>query len=143
MQDQGYFGRTDGIVQVLLPMPFINRNQGGIRQAMADVTAAQRARTNGARSAKSTAPVYERYASSANRVRYYRESILPVAQETLDLVRRLYAAGEYPFLNFLTAQRTYFQTNQQYLQSLLDLRTAAAQIEGLLLSNSLGTAPGS
>jgi cobalt-zinc-cadmium efflux system outer membrane protein len=89
------------------------------------------------------APVYERYASAAYRVRRYRESILPVAEETLNLVRRLYAAGEYPFLNLLNAQRTYFQTNQQYLQSLLDLRTSASQIEGLLLSNSLGTAPGS
>src|SRR6185295_7250795 len=42
MQDQGFKGgKTDGIAQVLLPLPFINRNQGAISQAMADITAAE------------------------------------------------------------------------------------------------------
>jgi len=123
-------------------MPFINRNQGGIRQALADVTGAQRALEQTELNLQNRlAPVYERYASSAYRVRHFRESILPIAQETLDDVRKLWSRGEYPFLNYLYAQRVYFQQNQLYLQSLLDLRTSSAQIEGLLLNNSLGTAP--
>ena len=85
------------------------------------------------------APVFERYASSTVRVRRYRESILPAAEKSLELGRRGYSDGEFPFLNLLNAQRTYFQTNELYLQSLLDLRTSAAQIEGMLLNNSLGT----
>ena len=50
-----------------------------------------------------------------------------------------WSKGELPFLNYLIAQQRYFITNRDYLQSLLELRTSAAQIEGLLLSNSLGT----
>ena len=87
------------------------------------------------------ASVFERYTSAAYRVRRYRESILPTAEKSLTQVQRLYSGGEQPFLNLLNAQRTYFQTNNLYLQSLLDLRTSAAQIEGMLLSNSLGTVP--
>jgi len=142
MQDQGIGGKTDGIVQMLLPLPIINRNQGAIRQAQAELSAADRAVQQVELDLQNRlAPVYERYASAAYRVRRYREKILPAADRTLELVRRGWSAGEFPFLNLLTAQRTYTQTNQQYLQALLDLRSSTAQIEGLLLSNSLGTAP--
>jgi outer membrane protein, heavy metal efflux system len=142
MQDQGINGKTDGIVQMLLPLPIINHNQGAIRQAQAELTAADRAVQQVELDLQNRlAPVYERYASAAYRVRRYREKILPAAQRSLELVRKGYAAGEFPVLNLLFAQTKYSQTNQQYLQSLLDLRSSAAQIEGLLLSNSLGTAP--
>ena len=143
MQDQGIGGKTDGIVQALLPLPIINRNQGAISQAMADITAAERAVQQVELDLQNRlAPVFERYSSSVYRVRRYREKILPSAEKSLELVRRGYGAGEFPFLNLLNTQRTYFQTNQAYLQSLLDLRSSAAQIEGLLLNNSLGTVPG-
>jgi cobalt-zinc-cadmium efflux system outer membrane protein len=142
MQDQGINGKTDGIVQALLPLPLINRNQGAISQAQADLVAAENAVGQVELDLQSRlAPVFERYASAAARVRRFREMILPAAEQSLELVRRGYNAGEFPFLNMLNAQRTFFQTNQQYLQSLLDLRTSAAEIEGLLLRNSLSTAP--
>jgi cobalt-zinc-cadmium efflux system outer membrane protein len=144
MQDQGFKnGKTDGIVQMLLPLPLINRNQGAISQAVADVTAAERAIQQVELDLQNRlAPVFERYSSAVYRVRRFREQILPKSERALELVRRGYGAGEFPFLNLLNTQRTYFQTNQAYLQSLLDLRSSAAQIEGLLLNNSLGTVPG-
>ena len=46
-------------------------------------------------------------------------------------------AGELNFLNLLTAQRTYFQTNLDYVEALCDMWAASAEIEGLLLTNSL------
>jgi outer membrane protein, heavy metal efflux system len=142
MQDQGIGGKTDGIVQALLPLPLINRNQGGIRQAEAELIAAEHAVQQVELDLQNRlAPVYERYAAAIARVRRYRESILPAAQRSLELVRHGYAAGEFPFLNLLNAQRTYFQHNQAYLQSLLELRIAAARIEGMLLSGSLAANP--
>lgn len=142
MKDMGFKeGKWDGIVQVLVPLPLINRNQGAIAQAIADISAAERGVQQVELDLQNRlAPVFERYASSTSVVRRYREQILPVAEKSLELVRRGYAAGEFPFLNLLNAQRTYFQTNNLYLQALLDLRTSTAQIEGLLLNNSLGTA---
>src|SRR5262249_22713443 len=142
MQDQGINGKTDGIIQALLPLPIINHNQGAISQAQAELAAAERAvQQVGLDLQNRLAPVFERYSSAAFRVRNYRESILPAAEKLLELARRGYAAGEFPFLNLLIAQRNYFEKNQQYLQSLLDLRSSTAQIEGLLLNNSLGTNP--
>jgi outer membrane protein TolC len=56
------------------------------------------------------------------------------------LVSEGFRQGEFGYLVLLTTQRTYFQTNLAYLDSLRDLRTAGAAIEGNLLTDSLQTA---
>ncbi|MCL4202635.1 MAG: TolC family protein [Pirellulaceae bacterium] len=68
--------------------------------------------------------------------------MLPDAKETLDLVTVGYQQGEFSYVNLLTVQRTYFQSNLAYLDSLLELKSARVQIEGLLLSDSLSVPPG-
>jgi cobalt-zinc-cadmium efflux system outer membrane protein len=137
MTDNGIGGKTDGIVQMTLPLPLFNRNQGAIQQSQAAVVAAEHAMAQlELRLQNQLAPLYERYASAANQVRKYRQSILPAAHESLELVRQGHKAGEFPFLNLLNAQRTYFQTNLQYLDALRELRLAAIEIDGLLLRGS-------
>lgn len=138
MQDMGIGGKTDGIAQALLPLPILNRNQGGISQATAELAAAEQQVQQVQMDLQNRlAGVYQRYSSATVRVQRFRESILPAAKESLDIVRKGWAGGEFPFLNLLNAQRTYFLTNQQYLEALRELRTSAAQIDGLLLSDSL------
>ncbi len=55
----------------------------------------------------------------------------------LDLVQRGYQLGEVGYLDLITAQRTYFQTNLAYLDSLAVMWGRWAEIDGLLLSGSL------
>lgn len=142
MQDNGIGGKTDGIVQVLVPLPLLNRNQGGIAQAQAEVVAAERAIQQLELDLQNRlAPVFERYSTAANQVRRYRERILPKADESLSLVRRGYEAGEFPYLLLLNSQRTYFQQNLQYLDSIRELRASSVEIEGLLLRDSLSSRP--
>ncbi len=138
MQDNGIGGKTDGIVQVLVPLPLLNRNQGAIQQARAEIIAAEQALQQLELDLQHRlAPVFQRYATAAHQVRRYRERILPQADESLTLVRRGYEAGEFAYLLLLSSQRTYFQTNLQYLDSLRELRASAVEIEGLLLRDSL------
>lgn len=142
MQDNGIGGRTDANLQLTVPLPIFNKNQGAIRQAEAEALAAERALEQVERDLQNRlAPVFERYSNASSQVTRYRERILPAARESLDLVRRGYEAGEFPYLNLLNAQRTFFQTNLQYLDSLRELRTASAEIQGMLLSNSLQASP--
>ena len=138
-RDNGIGGGSDGAIQVGVPLPLWNRNQGGIVQAQGEVAAAERWLQQLELSLQNRlAPVYERYANSLNQVTKYRTKILPAAKESLDLTHQSYQAGETGYVNVLTAQRTYFQTNLSYLDSLRELRAAEAEIEGLLLSGSLG-----
>jgi len=137
-RDNGIGGDSDGSITVGVPLPLWNRNQGGIVQAQGQVAAAERALDQLELSLENRlAPVYERYANALNQVNKYRAQLLPVAQQSLDVARRLYHAGETPYLNLLTAQRSFSQSNVNYLESLRGLRSAEAEIEGLLLSGSL------
>ncbi len=136
--DNGIGGRTDGAVTVSIPIPILNRNQGGIMRAQSEAVAAERALTQLELNLKNRlAPTFERYSNARNQVERYRTAILPAATESLDLSRKMYQAGETGYLNLLTAQRTFAQTHLQYLDSLRQLRIAEAEIEGLLLSGSL------
>ncbi len=137
-RDNGIGGRSDGGISVGVPLPLWNRNQGGIIQAQGQVAAAERALDQLELALQDRlTPVYERYANAFHQVARYRTKILPAAQESLDLTRQLYQGGETGFVNLLLAQRTYSQTNLNYLESLRALRGAEAEIEGLLLSGSL------
>jgi len=128
-------------VQVGVPLPIFNRNQGNIRRAQADLIVAQNevARTRLALQQR-LAAVFGQYATARQQVDKYASDIVPNAEETLKLVSAGYRQGEFGYLMLLTAQRTYFQTNLAYLDALRDLRAASAAIEGNLLFDSLQVA---
>jgi cobalt-zinc-cadmium efflux system outer membrane protein len=136
--DNGIGGRPDGAVAVSAPLPLFNRNQGAIIQAQREVAAAQQAISQVQLDLQQRlAPVFEGYANARQQVSRYRQSILPIAQETLGLAHQTYMAGETNFNDLLSAQRTYTNVNRDYLDAVLRLRTAEAQIDGLLLTGSL------
>ena len=137
-RDNGIGGNPDAAVSVGIPVPLWNRNQGGVIRASQEAAAAERALKQLELSLQNRlVPVFERYANANNQVTRYREKILPAAQQTLEFQRRSYQAGESAYINVLTSQRTYSQTNLNYLESLRELHATRAEIEGLLLSSSL------
>lgn len=138
VQDDRSVGGTDGAVQLTLPIPIFNRNQGGITQASHEALAAERALDKLELDLQQRlATVFQRYQTAQAQVERYRQAILPDSRENLDLVSKAYHAGEYDYLQMLVALRTFAHTNLAYLEALQDLRVAALEIDGLLLSNSL------
>ncbi len=134
---------TFASVQVGVPIPIYNRNQGNIRRAQAELTAAQHeVRRVQLALQQRLAAVFEQYATAHQQVEKYDRDIMPNAEESLKLVSSGYRQGEFSYLMLLTAQRTYFQTNLAYLDALRDLRAAAVAIEGNLLGDSLQSAEG-
>ncbi|MCO6454269.1 MAG: TolC family protein [Pirellulaceae bacterium] len=125
-------------VQVEVPLPLWNRNQGGINRARADLTAARRAvNVVELQLTQRLAEVFQQYETAFQQVERYGEQVLPLAQQTLELVGKGYEQGEVSYLDLLTAQRTYFQVNLEYLDSLGELWSSLQRIEGLLLDGSL------
>lgn len=140
VRDNGIGGRSDAGISLSMPIPVFNRNQGAIVKAQHEVMAAERNLEQVERSLeRRLAPAFERYANARNQVERYRDAILPVAEESLELTRKMYELGEAGYLALLTAQRTFSQTNLNYLEALRELRTVEAEIEGQLLSDSLGS----
>lgn len=128
---------SDGALQITMPIPVFNRNQGGIRQAEGEwIAAEQGVRRLELELQGRLVPVFERYQNAQQQVERYEKEILPNAKETLDLMRASYQAGEVGYLNMLTAQRTFFQTNLFYLESLRELWATIWDMEGLLVGNA-------
>lgn len=136
-QDTGNDQTLTG-VQVGMPIPLWNRNQGGIRQAQAELTQAYRRLERLELSlANRLAEVYREYADARVLSATYAEKILPRAKRTFDLVQAGYQQGEVGYLDLLTAQQTYFQTNLTYLDAVGALWQSYFTIDGLLLDESL------
>ncbi|PHS14840.1 MAG: hypothetical protein COA78_05515 [Blastopirellula sp.] len=140
IQDDRGTGSTNGNLQVSLPIPFWNRNQGGIRQAHYEAIAAERAVERLTLDLQARlASAFQRYESARNQVDKYsqKDGILDNASRTLELIRIGYRADEYNVLDLLNVQRTYFQANITYLDAQRELWVSVMQIRGLLLTDSL------
>lgn len=135
--DQAING-LNGNLQITFPLRVVNRNQGGIQQAAAELAAARRALERKELELRGKlVELFAMYQTARSQVQRYRQAILPKAAENLTLVRRGFDAGEFGFIQVLTVQRTYAERNAIYLQALRELWTRKLEIEGLLLKDSL------
>jgi cobalt-zinc-cadmium efflux system outer membrane protein len=144
VQHDNSTGSSNGALQVSFPIPWINRNQGGIRAAEAEVVAAQRAVARTQLSLKRRlASVYQRYATARVKVAGYTgpEGILANVKASLEAVRENYEAVEISYIDLLNAQRTYAQQNLAYIETIGELWAAVTEINGLLLKDSLDSPP--
>jgi cobalt-zinc-cadmium efflux system outer membrane protein len=129
-------------VQVGIPLPFWNRNQGEIMQAQAEISQARRNVDRVQLNLKNRLAVaFQRYSSAQERARIYSTVIMPKSDEYFKLVQGAFPA-QIGSIEFLTAQRTYFQTRLAYIDALAELWASWSEIEGLLLTNSLDSKPG-
>lgn len=125
-------------VQIGLPIPLWNRNQGGIRQAQAEVSEAIRNADRVELNLQGRlANAFQQYADAYVTTNSYASNILPRAQKTFELVERGYQQGEVGYLDVLTAQRTFSQSNLEYLDALESLWKSYVRIDGLLLEGGL------
>lgn len=126
--------------QVGIPLPLWNRNQGGISQAQAEVAlASQNIDRVALNLQQRLAVAFQNYRNAYTQAATLSAEILPRAEQTLDLVRQGYSSGEVGYLDLLTAQRVYTQTNLTYLNALETLWQNWTRINGLLLDESLNT----
>lgn len=134
------FGTGDGIqsIQATFAVPLFNANQGNIRRAEADVAAALRNLERVRLDLRSRlADAFQRYDNARRQAEQYTREMVPASKEALDLISIGYRQGEYSYLSYLTAQRTYYQVSLASLDAQRELRQSLAVIDGMLLSGSL------
>jgi cobalt-zinc-cadmium efflux system outer membrane protein len=125
----------EGIFDVGIEIPLFNRQQGSLLAARAAV---DRSRLQGARTERDLqtrfAAAWQRYEGARAMVVRYREAMLPAAREAFEMHQRNFRGmqGEYP--RVLTAQRTYFELQDEYFDALRDGWRAVAELESLLLT---------
>lgn len=121
-------------INISVPVPVWNRNQGNILAAQAEIGEAvqQVGRVENDLTDR-LATAFGAYASARQRSERYRTAILPKALETYQLSLKAYQGGQFEYLRVLQAQRSVGEANLEYVRSLGELWRSASEIAGLLL----------
>lgn len=136
--DNGIGGKPDAGLGVAVPLPLWNKNEGNIQSARQELIAAEQLLAQvQLRIKQELSVVVEQYNRAHSQATYLNDEILPRVQQTLDLTRKTYEAGEVNFVALLTVQRTYTQNKLAYLDALAMARKAEVDLRGMLLSGSL------
>ena len=128
----GAFNETLAEFRVSLPLPLIDHGQGRRREARA-LAAVARADMSGVEQhlLRDLAVAEEDLRAAAEQVAAYRDRIVPKAEEALRMVQAGFDAGKFGFLDLVDTQRTVAETRLGYLDKLLELNLAVADIEAL------------
>jgi cobalt-zinc-cadmium efflux system outer membrane protein len=126
-------GRTQAVIGFSLPLPVMDRNQGGLLEALRREDQAREALTAATLKLQAdVAAVAERLRASLEQARLLADDALPVAQTAYDTALKGYQLGKFAFLDVLDAQRSLFQLRRQQLQNTADAHDAAADLDRLL-----------
>jgi cobalt-zinc-cadmium efflux system outer membrane protein len=130
------FEETDDSALVFglsVPIPLFDRNQGGIREAIANLGKTRRqyeavlVRTLAALSNATGA-----LAGAYDEVAILRDDVLPKAQQAFEAAQEGYQQGKFDYLYVLDTQRTLFEVQAQYLDSVEAWHKARAVVERLV-----------
>lgn len=124
---------TTAVFGFALPLPLVNRNQGGIAEARVAIEKTrdeQRAAEVQLNTALAIA--YEELEDAGIQIKEYRASVLPQIDESYRLSNEGYEAGRFSYLEVLDARRTAADARAQYLDALVRYHSAAAEIQGLI-----------
>jgi len=116
-----------------VPLPLFNRNQGGIREAAANLE-----KSNNNRAAAFLSVERELFAAFQEINALHKEitalktEVLPVARDVFDSVRAGYQQGKFSYLEVLDAQRTLFEAENRNIETLVNYHFIRSQIERLI-----------
>ncbi|GMQ81110.1 MAG: TolC family protein [Rhodothermia bacterium] len=126
-------GETALTAGISIPLPFFDRNQGAIREAkyrLRVTEALQRATEVGTRRRLSDA--FQSLDAAYTEIELLSADILPAARENFTGVQIGYTNGKIDLLSVLDAQRTLFETTNQYIDVLDAYHTSLADVERLI-----------
>jgi cobalt-zinc-cadmium efflux system outer membrane protein len=122
-------------VQVGIRLPLFDRNQGTIKQAQADVTRVELLLR------RRLADAFHHYDTARDSAKDYRENTLPKARRAFELYMDYFKKRRATWPQVLVAERAYFQYQEEYLSTLVELRRAEVEIRGLLVVDGLTQPP--
>jgi cobalt-zinc-cadmium efflux system outer membrane protein len=120
------------VLGLVVPIPIFDRNQGGIREATANLAKARqgseaaRVETLAALSAAVNA-----LASAHDEVYVLQSEVLPQAEQAFEAVQQGYREGKFDYLHVVDTQRTLFETRAQYIDAVAAYHRARSDVERL------------
>lgn len=123
-----------------IPLPFFNRNQGGILEARYELARGESEQSLAfTRVNEELAEAYRELSSAFMEATSLKEKVLPGAKKSFEATAEGYRQGKFGFLDVLDAQRTFFEARREYIGALAAYHIAAAEVErsvGISLENT-------
>jgi cobalt-zinc-cadmium efflux system outer membrane protein len=134
------FGVQTAGVQIGVPIPIFNRNQGTVREAMSDLARDHAEYDRIALSLRERlAETHTRFEDALQSVEDYRDGTLPMARRAFEVQMANFRQRRAAWPQVLVTRRTYVDLNKDYVESLRELRRAEVEINGMLLTGGLET----
>ena len=132
---------TTAIVNVSIPIPLFDLNQGNLQAAHQRVGKAidEQSATDLQLRSKLTG-AYESLLAAQNEIKVLNDEVLPGARSSFDIANKGYELGRFSFLEMLDAQRTLFQNQVLYIRALANYHRLINEIERLIASPIDGAA---
>ncbi len=119
-----------GILNLGVPLPLFNRNQGGIVQAEVNVQSAQAELDRTVNQVENQVDVaYQNLLQSRRLVEAYLAGVLEDARSTFTIVERAYERGGATILDLLDAARTSRTIQQNFIEALFSYQHNLFQLE--------------
>ena len=139
------FEETDDhaiVMGVSIPVPFFDRNQGGILEAESRLAKAKEERQAGEIAVRTAlAETYEDLSSSYAQALTLKNEVLPATQLAFDAADEGYREGKFGFLQVLDAQRSLFEAKGEYIEALTRYHRSKANL-GRLIGQGLDESGG-
>jgi len=120
------------VMGLSIPLPFFDRNQGGLREALQRrAKAAEEQRAAELTVLNALAEAYQELSTAYAEAKALQQDVLPGAQTAFDAASEGYRQGKFGYLDVLDAQRTFFEARRQYIEALASFHRSAAAVERL------------
>jgi len=134
------FNETDDnafVFGLSVPLPVSDRNQGAKEEALVNMIQKKEKRKAAIIKLQNDFnEAYKEFTKSYNKAVTMKNEILPAANELFESSTTAYNEGKIDYLNLLDAQRTFFDVQNEYIESLADYHIAKTEIEKLINNQS-------
>lgn len=124
-------------------IPVLNRNQGTIAQAKADLER-QRSQVKlvELNLRRSLAEEYRQYKTALQYIKAYKDVIVPESRSRYEICLESYKDTRLDWMSVLEAQKQFVDAKIEYINHLVEGYSSAVQIQGFLLTGGLIAPPG-
>lgn len=132
---------TTAILDMTIPIPLFDRNQGSVLAAQQRLNKAKDERLAAELQLKTEfSHTYENLAAVRNEIRLLHDEVLPGAKNAFEIINRGYQLGKFSFLEMLDAQRSFFQDRILYVRALANYHRLINTLEQLIAGPLEGSA---
>lgn len=133
---------TQSTLNVGIPLPIFDRNQGTVEQAQADLAQAHaEARRLELELRTRLATQFRDYDTSRQRAEDFEATMLPKAKQAYDLQHESYKARRAAWPDVLMAQRQFLSLRAEQINNQLMYRESDVAVRGMLLTGGLTSPP--